>query len=132
MTMRILLDSHVFLWYIQDDPRLPASFRVALRDLANDVYLSVASIWELVIKHSIGKLPLPDSPALYLPLKRDEHKFASLPVDEAAMPHLATLPSIHRDPFDRILVSQALQFGLTLATTDPLVAASPVLLLPAV
>jgi PIN domain nuclease of toxin-antitoxin system len=128
--MRLILDTHVFLWYISADPELPASFRTAGRDPANDVYLSVASIWEAVIKYQLGKLPLPEPPADYLPRQRDAHGIASLPIDEGAMPYLAGLPQIHRDPFDRLLVAQGLQHGLTVATVDPDVGAYPVPLLP--
>ena len=129
--MRILLDTHVFLWYISADPQLPVAFRDAIRDPANEVYLSVASVWEAVIKYHLGKLPLPAPPADYLPQKRDAHGIASLSIDEGAMSHLASLPPLHRDPFDRLLVAQALQHGLTVATIDPEIAAYPVPLLPA-
>jgi PIN domain nuclease of toxin-antitoxin system len=128
--MRLLLDTHVFLWYITADPKLPATFRAASQDPDNEVYLSVASVWETVIKYHLGKLPLPAPPADYLPRQRDAHGIASLPIDEGAMPHLAGLPSLHRDPFDRLLVAQALQHGLTFATVDPEIADYPVPLLP--
>lgn len=128
--MRLLLDTHVLLWYITADPKLPAAFRAAIQDPANEVYLSVASVWEVVIKYGLGKLPLAGPPADYLPQQRDAHGIASLPVDEGAMPHLARLPPLHRDPFDRLLVAQALQHGLTVATVDPDVAAYPIPLLP--
>jgi PIN domain nuclease of toxin-antitoxin system len=128
--MRLLLDTHIFLWYITADPRLPAAFRAAIQDPSNEVYLSAASVWEAVIKHGLGKLPLPVPPADYLPRQRDAHGIASLPIDEGAMPHLAGLPPLHRDPFDRLLVAQALQHGLTVATVDPEVAAYPVPVLP--
>jgi PIN domain nuclease of toxin-antitoxin system len=130
--MRLLLDTHVFLWYVTADPKLPATFRVAIQDPANEVYLSVASVWEAVIKHGLGKLPMPRPPAEYLPQQRDAHGIASLPVDEGAMPPLASLPPLHRDPFDRLLVAQALQHGITVATVDPAVAAYPVPLLPTI
>jgi PIN domain nuclease of toxin-antitoxin system len=129
--MRLLLDTHVFLWYITADPKLPDTFRAASQDPANELYLSVASIWEVVIKYDLGKLPLPAPPADYLPQQREAHGFASLSIDEGAMSHLAGLPALHRDPFDRLLVAQALQHGLTIATVDPEVAAYPVPLLPA-
>jgi PIN domain nuclease of toxin-antitoxin system len=128
--VRILLDTHVFLWYITADPKLPAAFRAAIQDPANEVYLSAASVWEAVIKHGLGKLPLPGPPADYLPQQRDAHGIASLSVDEGAMSNLAGLPPVHRDPFDRMLVAQALQHGLTVASADPDVAAYPVPLLP--
>jgi PIN domain nuclease of toxin-antitoxin system len=79
-----------------------------------------------VIKHGLGKLSLPGPPAEYLPLQRDAHGIASLSIDEGAMPHLASLPPLHRDPFDRLLIAQALQHGLTVATVDPQVSAYPV------
>jgi PIN domain nuclease of toxin-antitoxin system len=129
--MRLLLDTHVFLWYITADPKLPATFKAASQDPANEVYLSAASVWEAVIKYHLGKLPLPAPPADYLPRKRDAHGIASLPIDEEAMSHLAGLPPLHRDPFDRLLVAQALQHELTIATVDPDVAAYPVPLLSA-
>jgi PIN domain nuclease of toxin-antitoxin system len=128
--MRLLLDTHVFLWYITADPKLPATFRAAIQDPANEVYLSVVSVWEAVIKHQLGKLPLPAPPADYLPQQRAAHGIASLPVDEGAMAALAGLPPLHRDPFDRLLVAQALQHGLTVATVDPDVSAYHVPLLP--
>jgi PIN domain nuclease of toxin-antitoxin system len=129
--MRLLLDTHVFLWYITADPKLPPIFREASQDEANEVYLSVASIWEAVIKYQLGKLPLPAPPADYLPQRRDAHGIASLTIDEGAMPYLAGLEPLHRDPFDRLLVAQALQHRLTLATVDPDIAAYPVPLLSA-
>src|SRR5947207_15548880 len=107
--MKLLLDTHVFLWYISADPQLPFSFRDVIRDPANEVYLSVASVWEAVIKYTLGKLPLPQPPAEYLPQQRDAHWIATLPIDEGAFGHLAGLPPLHRDPFDRILIAQALQ-----------------------
>ena len=128
--MRILLDTHVFLWYISADSQLPATLRDVIRDPVNEVYLSVASVWEAVIKYAIGKLPLQEAPAEYLPKQREAHRIAPLPVEEAAFVHLAGLPPLHRDPFDRILVAQALQHGLTLATMDDAVRVYPVPLLP--
>ncbi len=129
--MRLLLDTHVFLWYITADPKLPAAFREAIRDQANEVYLSVASVWEAIIKSHLGKLPLPAPPADYLSRQREAHGIASLPIDEGAMSHLAGLPALHGDPFDRLLIAQALQHGLTIATVDPEIAAYLVPLLPA-
>lgn len=99
--MRLLLDTHVFLWYITADPKLPESFREATQDATNAVFLSSISVWEAVIKHSLGKLSLPALPATYLPQQRTAHGIAALPVDEGAMAHLAELPSI---PAIRLIV----------------------------
>ncbi|HEV2764271.1 MAG TPA: type II toxin-antitoxin system VapC family toxin [Pyrinomonadaceae bacterium] len=116
--MRLLLDTHVFLWYISADKKLSEAVRDAVRDPANEVYLSVVSLWEAMIKHQLGKLPLPRPPGDYLPAQRTRHGISSLALDEASVTQLARLPAIHRDPFDRMLISQALEHGLTLVTVD--------------
>ena len=128
--MRVLIDTHIFLWLITGDAKMPAKFRATILDPSHEVLLSVASVWEAVIKHSLGKLPLPAAPAEYLPRQRAAHRITELPIDESAMIHLASLPPIHRDPFDRILIAQSLQHGLTLATVDPVVRCYGVRLLP--
>ena len=116
--MRLLLDTHVFLWYISGDNRLGGSIRDAISDPKNDVYLSVISVWESIIKHQIGKLQLPRPPEEYLPAQRARHLVSSLELDEASVANLASLPPIHRDPFDRMLVCQAIQHNLTIVTVD--------------
>ena len=123
--MKLLLDTHVFLWFISADAQLPPEWRDRIRDPGNDVFLSVASVWEAMVKYYIGKLPLPHPPEHYLPIQRVQHQIASLPLDEASVCHLATLPSVHRDPFDRMLVCQALEHGLTVVTVDPVFRAYP-------
>ena len=117
--MRLLLDTQIFLWFISGDARLPAEWRDRIRDARNEVYLSVVSQWEVIIKHALGKLPMPHPPAHYLPTQRVRHQIASLLLDEARVSHLATLPPAHRDPFDRMLVCQAIEYGLTIVTVDP-------------
>ena len=104
--------------------------RGAIQDAVNVVYLSVASVWEAVIKYGLGKLPLPAPPADFLPRQRAAHQILSLPIEEAALAHLAGLPDLHRDPFDRILIAQAIQHGLTPVSLDDAVRAYPVKLLP--
>jgi PIN domain nuclease of toxin-antitoxin system len=116
--MRLLLDTHTFLWLVSGDQRLPGAWREVIQDPGNDVYLSVVSLWESIVKYQLGKLPLPESPESYLPRQRDRHRVANLVLDEASVARLAQLPSLHRDPFDRMLVCQALHHGLTLATLD--------------
>ena len=127
--MRLLLDTHIFLWFISADAQLPAAWRDRMRDPRNEVFLSVVSVWEAMVKHAIGKLPLPHPPAEYLPAQRVQHQMTSLPLDEASVRRLATLPSVHRDPFDRMLVCQALAHGLTVVTADPVFRAYPAPLL---
>jgi len=124
--MKLLLDTHVFLWFISGDKRLSERARQAIQNRDNSVYLSVASVWEAVVKHQLGKLPFPQPPQEFLPLQRERHHIESLAIDEATVRHLPKLPLLHRDPFDRILVCHALQHSLTIVTVDPLVAAYPV------
>lgn len=119
--MNLLLDTHVFLWFISADPRLPAAWRDAICDPANQVFLSVVSVWEATIKFQIGKLPLPEPPGLYLPAQRRRHSIATLPLDEESVARLDSLPAHHRDPFDRILVCQAIEHHLTIVTVDSLI-----------
>lgn len=116
--MRILLDTHIFLWFISGDNKLSTDIRDAIRDTDNAVYLSVVSVWESIIKYQLGKLPLPESPETYLPKQRDLHQITSLAIDEGSVAQLVQLPLLHRDPFDRILICQALQNGLSIATVD--------------
>jgi PIN domain nuclease of toxin-antitoxin system len=116
--MNLLLDTHVFLWYISGDRRLPELIRDHIRDQNNIVYLSVVSVWEVMIKYQLGKLPLPESPESYLPLQREKHQIESLTLDEMSVARLSGLPNYHRDPFDRILICQALRHDLVIATVD--------------
>ncbi len=124
--MRILLDTHIFLWFISGDSQLSANVRDVIRDPANEVYLSTISIWEAIVKYQLGKLPLPEHPETYLSNQRDLHQIASLALDESSVMQLTKLPLLHRDPFDRMLICQALQNGLTIATVDSAVRAYPV------
>ena len=121
--MRILLDTHIFLWFISGDIQLSTDVRDAICDPDNEAYLSSASIWEAIVKYQLGKLPLPEPPEIYLPKQRDLHQIASLALDESSVIQLAKLPPLHRDPFDRMLICQALQNGLTIATVDAAVRA---------
>jgi PIN domain nuclease of toxin-antitoxin system len=116
--MKILLDTHIFLWFISGDSQLSTNVRDAIRDPDNEVYLSSVSVWEAIVKYQLGKLPLPESPETYLPKQRELHQIASLALDENSVIQLAKLPPLHRDPFDRMLICQALQNGLTIATVD--------------
>ena len=129
--MGLLLDTHVFLWYITAHPSLPAPFRTAIQASGNEVFLSAASVWEAVVKYTLGKLTLPAPPEEYLPRQRASHRIRSLSIEEAALTHLANLPPLHRDPFDRILVAQALQHDLTMVTVEDAVKAYPIELLSA-
>lgn len=116
--MKLLLDTHVFLWYLSGDIRLPEFMRESIRDSGNEVYLSVVSIWEATVKYQLGKLPLPEPPTTYLPTQRERHLISSLSLDEASVSQLTNLPSVHRDPFDRMLICQAMEHDLVMVTVD--------------
>jgi PIN domain nuclease of toxin-antitoxin system len=119
--MKILLDTCEFLWLVAGDSKLSGQVATAVRDPQNTVFLSAVSFWEISLKHSLGKLPLPQPPSQFVPQQRDMHQIAPLPLDEAAVAQLSGLPGLHRDPFDRMLVCQAKAHGLTLASSDALV-----------
>ena len=124
--MKLLLDTHIFLWYITKDKRLPKALQDSIRNVENQVFLSVVSLWETIVKYKIGKLSLPQPPEIYLPTQRRRHQIASIDLDEASVSHLASLPNIHRDPFDRILICQAIERGLVLMTVDEKIIQYPI------
>ena len=124
--MNLLLDTSVFLWYITDHPKLTLTLRELLRNPENTVFVSAVSIWETLIKHQTGKLHLPEHPHSYLSDLRIEHNFQSLAIDESTISFLPSLPYLHRDPFDRMLICQALQYGLTIVTSDGIIPSYPV------
>ena len=124
--MKILLDTCTFLWLISDAPQLSSTARAQFSDPENEAYLSAVSSWEIALKHDLGKLPLPDSPERFVPEQRANHDIASLVLNEQATFHLHRLPKLHRDPFDRMLICQAIELGLIILTPDPLVTQYPV------
>jgi len=126
--VRLLLDTHAFLWWCGDDPRLGDVERRAIRDGANEVFLSAASVWEMAIKQELGRLQVPE-PASAAVARLG---FEPLPIAFAHAEATTLLPPLHRDPFDRLLVAQARTEGLTLVTSDPLIREYPgVAFLPA-
>lgn len=123
--MKVLLDTCTFLWIVGGSSRVPARVREVFQDPGTEVFLSVASAWEIALKHEGGRLPLPAPPDRFVPAEREAHGIASLAIDEASALHVTRLPLIHRDPFDRLLVAQAIVHGLTILTPDPLVTQYP-------
>ena len=118
--MRLLLDTHILLWYVLDDPQLSATARALILDPANEILISPASYWEIAIKVSIGKLALHSPFEDFLDLCLIRYGFAILPVEPRHAARVAGLPFYagHKDPFDRLLVAQALADGLTLVSVD--------------
>ena len=115
--MRLLLDTHVFLWFIAGDNRVGGKTRNLIEN-SDVVYLSAASVWEITIKHQLRKLPLPGPPHPWLSIQREQHGIESLPIYESAVAQLSTLPMHHRDPFDRLIICQAIQHDLQIVTVD--------------
>lgn len=112
--MRLLLDTHILIWYIMGDETLPLSWREKIQSPENQKIVSIATLWEIAIKTNIGKLTLKYPLDRLLPAE-----FQVLAIE---VPHLLTyqqLPPLHRDPFDRILIAQAKTDGLTIMTKDP-------------
>lgn len=116
--MKLLLDTHAFLWWIGDDARLPARARKALADGANEILFSCVSAWEIAVKQELGRLRLPEPAGRFVPAQLRRNGFAVLPVQLRHALGVGTLPPLHRDPFDRLLVAQALAEELTLVSGD--------------
>lgn len=120
--MRLLLDTHVVLWAATNPAQLSAPARDAIEDGENEVFVSVVTGWEIAIKQSLGKLDLPESAERWLPevLKRSGFEVAE--VDMGSVLRVRSLPWHHRDPFDRLLIAQALEGSFTIATRDDVIA----------
>lgn len=124
--MRCLLDTCTFLWIIVGANELSPSAKALFANPANEMLLSVVSIWELSIKHALGKLPLPSPMDRFLVEQRERHGISVLPLHEGAVLHLHKLPRLHGDPFDRMLICQAIEHDCLLLTPDPLITQYPV------
>ena len=116
--MRVLIDTHVFLWWNTNDPQLSLRAREIISDGNSEVFLSAASAWEIAIKAARKRLILPEEPAQYVSSRMNQHRFQSLPVQVSHALHVYDLPFHHDDPFDRLLIAQSQLEGLPLITTD--------------
>ena len=116
--MKLLVDTCTFLWILSESPRLSKTAAAAFLDRNNERYLSAASAWEISIKHAAGRLPLPERPDLFVPRLREASGIAPLDIDEDSSLHAGRLPGLHSDPFDRMLVAQAIVHGMTILTPD--------------
>ena len=124
--MNLLLDTCTFLWVVADAPELSDTARALFTDRTHPVHLSAVSAWEIAVKHGLGRLPLPNRPEAFVVTQRKKHFIDPLPLEETAALHLTTLPPLHRDPFDRMLVCQAIAHGLTILTPDERIRQYPV------
>ena len=117
--MRVLLDTHVLLWWHDQPARLTETAYDAINDLGNDVFISVVNGWEMQIKAQLGKLTLPKPLHVILQEEQATNGFRLLPVTIEHVYTLDSFPLHHREPFDRLLIAQVHQEGLTLVTHDP-------------
>jgi PIN domain nuclease of toxin-antitoxin system len=125
--MKLLLDTCAFLWIIRKKPQASPTAIALFRDKDNEVFLSSVSAWEIAVKHRLGKLPLGDVPVRYVPAERNKHRIETLPLNETDTLVLDKMPLLHHDPFDRMLICQAIANQMVILTPDPLITQYPVM-----
>jgi len=116
--VRLLLDTHAFLWWVADAPELSTKARKAIAGSRNECFVSLASCWEIAIKTSLGKLEISGNIERFIPEQFAANCFRELTIDVHHVARVARLPFHHRDPFDRLLAAQALEEGLTIVSAD--------------
>jgi PIN domain nuclease of toxin-antitoxin system len=124
--MRFLLDTCVFLWIAEGSTRLSHTCKSVFLDRANEIYLSSVSAWEIATKYAIRRLGLAEPPDQFVPKYREMHGINALALDENAALQLIRLPTLHRDPFDRMLICQAIAEGMVILTPDANIRQYPV------
>jgi PIN domain nuclease of toxin-antitoxin system len=121
--VKLLLDTHAFLWWVTGDSRLTDRARDAIADGRNEVFFSVVSAWEIVVKAGLGRLHLEDETDVFIDEQLEANALEVLPLHLRHALALASLPDLHRDPFDRMLIAQAANDDLTVVSADRQVAA---------
>lgn len=117
--MKVLIDTHIFLWFMEG-VRLSQKARNFLLDtINNEIFVSHVTAWEISIKYGIGKLKIPDIPEIWVPDRIRRAGFTHLPIEIQPLLRVYNLPPHHKDPFDRLLISQANASNLTIVTEDP-------------
>jgi PIN domain nuclease of toxin-antitoxin system len=124
--LKLLLDTAVVLWISHDTSKLTPAANAAYFSPDNELFVSVVSLWEIIVKNRLGKLPLPVPAGQFLDPLKSSGAIHMLSLDESAVLRLDGLPDLHRDPFDRMLVCQAIDRKLTLVTPDSLIRAYPI------
>lgn len=120
--MKALLDTHTFLWWNLDDPRLSQTARDFMATGDNELFLSAVSAWEIAIKTARGRLILPETPEQYIARRMILHYLQPLPIQLSHALHVFNLPNLHQDPFDRLLIAQSQLEGWPILTADPEIA----------
>lgn len=116
--MRVLLDTCTFLWLMVEPDKVTGRAQQVFADSENEVFLSVISCWEVSIKYAMGRLPLPEPPAVLVQRFREKYGTATLVLDEESALYGVRLPRLHADPFDRMLICQSIIHGLAILTPD--------------
>lgn len=116
--MKVLLDTHAFLWWVSDDPRLSRRARRIIADSSNQVFFSAASAWEIAIKTALGRLMVASDPQQFVAEQMRMNGFEPLPIDLRHALHVGSLPPHHGDPFDRMLIAQAAIEECTILSAD--------------
>ena len=124
--MNVLLDTHTLLWYYLADARLSATAEATLEDPANRIFVSSATHWEIAIKLSTGKYTLHVPFPVFVKEAIDDNGFTILPIEPRHTAELVTLPYHHRDPFDRLLIAQAMIEGMSIISVDPVFDSYPI------
>lgn len=124
--MKVLLDTHAFLWFITDDPKLSTTGKTTIADPKNDILISPASYWEVAIKVSIGKYPLNVSFESFITQGIDDNEFEILPIEPKHAAAITNLPLHHRDPFDRLIIAQAMVEQIQIVSGDEQFDAYPI------
>ncbi len=124
--MRVLLDTQALVWALLNDARLGNAARVTITSAENDVLVSIASLWEIAIKTSLGKYSLNEPFATFMETRLPESGFAFLPIEARHLVVVATLPFHHRDPFDRLIIAQAIVEQVPVVSSDAAFDAYPV------
>ena len=124
--MRVLLDTHTFLWFLLEDPQLSTTASDVIIDPTNDIEISPATYWEIAIKIRLGKYALPEPYDIFIEREIATNDFHILPVEPKHTAVLTTLPFHHRDPFDRLLIAQAMVEAIPILGVDPAFDAYPV------
>ena len=119
--MKLLLDTCTFLWIATGSKRLSKTVQRLHADPANELFLSAVSAWEMGVKYSMGRLEMREPPRFFIPEVRAAYSIQELPLSEEDVLYVEALPKIHADPFDRMLICQAVIHGLTIATPDPFI-----------
>ena len=125
--MKVLLDTQIALWAWTQPERIPKNLSAVMTSSDNEVWFSQVSTWEIVIKHGLGRLQLPERPGQFLPHAIERSGFNYVPIEDSALYFLDRLPKLHRDPFDRLLIAHSITGNFHLATVDQMIQRYPVL-----